>query len=36
MDNTLIDLSILVRTPVSSEKDQLKKKNLIVEKNSWL
>lgn len=25
MDNTLIDFSTLVRTPVSSEKDQLKK-----------
>lgn len=33
MDNTLIDFSTLVRTPVSSEKDQLKK-NLIVKKNS--
>lgn len=33
MDNTLIDFSTLVRTPVSSEKDQFKK-NLIVEKNS--
>lgn len=33
MDNTLIDFSALVRTPVSSGKDQLKK-NLIVEKNS--
>lgn len=26
MDNTLIDFSTLVRTPVSSEKDQFKKK----------